>query len=258
MYLSRRHFINLFTTAFALPLVTGCKKNDETTHEIPIYDDSEDIFNYKFNNKINIANDDVLVFQGDSITECNRNKSILVANNDLGLGDGYADMITDNFLQNYSSESVYFFNRGISGNVVTDLSARWTDDCIDLSPSVVNILVGINDLRRKISANSYYSNYLALLQDTKNRLPASKLIICEPFMLPNYPDYKYLSSLYHEYRKIVRLLARDFDAVFIPYYELLMKEEKNQPSYDVISTDGFHPTPFGHSLMANIWLDYLL
>lgn len=258
MYLSRRHFFNLLTAGFVLPIINGCKKSEETPREIPVYDDSNDIFQYQFNNKINISNDDIILFQGDSITECHRNSSILGANDNSGLGDGYAAIIADNFLQNHTSESVYFFNRGVSGNAVTDLSNRWTTDCINLKPSIINILIGVNDLRSNSSPNSYYSNYLSLLQNTKNSLPDAKLIICEPFLLPNYPNYKSSRSTLQEYRKIVRLLARDFNAVFIPYYDLLLNDEKSQSSDDVISTDGFHPTLFGHSLMADAWFSYLL
>ena len=37
-------------------------------------------------------------------------------------------------------------NRGISGNKVHQLDARWQKDCIDLKPDILSILIGVNDI----------------------------------------------------------------------------------------------------------------
>jgi lysophospholipase L1-like esterase len=37
------------------------------------------------------------------------------------------------------------WNRGVSGNRVKDLAARWEEDCLRLKPKLLTILIGIND-----------------------------------------------------------------------------------------------------------------
>ena len=49
------------------------------------------------------------------------------------------------FLAENPGRDITFINRGISGNRVRDLRARWQEDCIDLKPDILSILIGIND-----------------------------------------------------------------------------------------------------------------
>ena len=54
-------------------------------------------------------------------------------------------------------------------------------------------------------------------------------------------------------RAVVRRLARDFNAVFIPFQELLNAAlAREAPDYWL--RDGVHPTRAGHELMADAWL----
>lgn len=39
-----------------------------------------------------------------------------------------------------------FLNRGISGNTLTDLEARWDKDVLALKPDVLSVLIGTNDV----------------------------------------------------------------------------------------------------------------
>ena len=81
-----------------------------------------------------------IVFQGDSITDAIRN-----CENDNYMGSGYATMVAGEL--GLSEPNEYkFYNRGISGNRVLDLYARWKTDCLNLKPDYLSILVGINDV----------------------------------------------------------------------------------------------------------------
>ena len=44
------------------------------------------------------------------------------------------------------SHKLSLHNRGISGNKVHQLAARWDKDCLDLKPDVLSILIGVNDI----------------------------------------------------------------------------------------------------------------
>ncbi len=87
-----------------------------------------------------IEKDAVVLFQGDSITDAGRNRE---DPNDLGRG--YALFTAAWFRANHPELNVKFLNRGIGGNTIRDLDARWEADCIELKPTWLSVLVGIND-----------------------------------------------------------------------------------------------------------------
>ncbi|MBD0258018.1 MAG: twin-arginine translocation signal domain-containing protein, partial [Cytophagales bacterium] len=83
------------------------------------------------------------LFQGDSITDGNRTRD-----NDWNhvMGHGYAYILASKLWYEHPGKGFRFLNRGVSGNKVTDLAARWQADALDLKPDVLSILVGINDV----------------------------------------------------------------------------------------------------------------
>src|SRR4051794_13658930 len=127
------------------------------------------------------------LFQGDSITDGNRTR-----NNDWNhvMGHGYQYIIASKLWYDFPNKGLHFFNRGISGNKVTDLTARWQTDTLDIKPDVLSILIGIYDTSAFIkgdsnfSADQYENGYKALLEQTKQQLPNVQFVLCEPFILP--------------------------------------------------------------------------
>lgn len=80
----------------------------------------------------------VFLFQGDSITDCDRDR---VRHSHLGTG---YPVLTAAALSEQEPEKYLFHNRGISGNRIVDLYARIRMDMINLKPDYMSILVGIN------------------------------------------------------------------------------------------------------------------
>src|SRR5438874_1013673 len=75
------------------------------------------------------------LFQGDSITDGNRSR-----NDDWNhvMGHGYQYIIASKLWYDFPKKDFHFFNRGISGNKVPDLAARWQKDTIDLKPDLLS------------------------------------------------------------------------------------------------------------------------
>ena len=77
------------------------------------------------------------------------------------------------------------YNRGISGNKVFQLAERWDKDCIALKPTVVSILIGVNDIWHMLNGKYdgtvaiYERDYRALLTRTQRELPGVRLVICD-------------------------------------------------------------------------------
>src|SRR5690625_6019556 len=63
-----------------------------------------------------------IVFIGDSITEWGR------FDDDENLGDNYVRLIHDYLKVTYPEKQLNMINKGIGGNRVTDLAARWEEE----------------------------------------------------------------------------------------------------------------------------------
>ena len=86
-----------------------------------------------------------IVFQGDSITDCGRNREADI-NTPGHLGLGYVNSIAGRLLLDDPAAMYRCVNKGISGNRVVDLYARWKIDALNFNPDLISILIGVNDV----------------------------------------------------------------------------------------------------------------
>jgi len=206
----------------------------------------------------------VILFQGDSITDAGRNRGRYYANEGGGMGVGYVYQIVSEMLGASPEKKYRFYNRGISGNKVFQLTNRWEDDCLQLKPDVLSILIGVNDFWHTLSSRydgtveTYDTDFRQLLDRTKNQLPEIKLIIGEPFAVDGgsaitadwYP-------VFPRYQKAARIIAEDYGAVFIPYQKIF-DDALNRAPVSYWCPDGVHPSIAGGYLMKKAWLDAFL
>ena len=210
--------------------------------------------------KLSLNNHDVILFQGDSITDAGRNKEEKSPNHSWALGSGYSLLASANLLNKHADKSLNIYNRGISGNKVFQLKERWQTDCLDLKPTVLSIHIGVNDYWHTLDYNyngtvqTYENDYRALLNQTREALPGVKLILCEPFGVTGIKAVteKWFPT-FDTYRTAARKLADEFDAVFIPFHDIFAKAQTVAPGV-YWTFDGVHPTLAGASLMAEAWL----
>ena len=80
--------------------------------------------------KVAFNTDDVLLFQGDSITDAGREKQRELPNNGRSFGTGYAFLAACGLLRENAGKNLSIYNRGISGNKVYQLADRWEKDCL--------------------------------------------------------------------------------------------------------------------------------
>jgi len=213
--------------------------------------------------KIRLSNGNIILFQGDSITDSGRNKEDNSNNNPRALGSGYSLLAGGALLEKYASLNLKIYNKGISGNKVYQLAERWEKDCLDIKPDILSILIGVNDIWHKLdgkydgTVEIYRNDYIALLERTKRALPDVRLIICEPFAVPGVRavDDKWYPEFY-SYQKAARDIAEQFGATFIPYQKIYDDAQKSAPG-SYWTGDGVHPTLAGSQLMAHAWLSAL-
>lgn len=207
-----------------------------------------------------IGKGDVVLFQGDSITDAGRDRGRESNVNDpSALSSGYVRFISAQLLADRADADLKIYNRGISGNKVYQLAERWDKDCIALKPNVLSILIGVNDIWHKLDGHYdgtieiYEKDYRALLERTKRELPDVKLVVCEPFVLRCGAVNEKWFPEFDGFRAAAKNVATSFDAVFVPFQSAFDEAvKKAQPAH--WAGDGVHPTMAGAFLMAQTWL----
>ena len=208
-----------------------------------------------------------VLFQGDSITDFGRDRNEKRPN--IRLGSGYVNLIASRALCEDPTLKIY--NRGIGGNRIMDMYARWEEDTMTLDFDVLSIFNGINDvgylLRHGTGATCarYEKKFDLLLEETLERKPNISLVLVEPFVmranvswdgygLDIYNDYDVWNAEIAERAAAVKRLAEKYHAVFVPLRKV-MEEATLRAPVEFWSADSIHPTPAGHELIARAWLD---
>jgi lysophospholipase L1-like esterase len=210
---------------------------------------------------------DVILFQGDSITDAGRDRPKVnppkIVNNIHHLGAGYGAKVAGMLLAEKPDLELVIHNRGISGNRVTNMRDRWQADCLDLKPTVLSILIGINDCWHGVASGTPENGVgleefdivlRKLITDTKQDLPGIKVVVCEPFTteagcvlsMNFHPDIE-------QRRALVTAIAKDMADVYVPFQTMFDELcETAPPAY--WAEDGVHPSPAGHQKMAEFWM----
>jgi len=201
-----------------------------------------------------IQPDDRILFTGDSITDGNRRGE---KSHPLG-NTGYVLFAAAAILEHLASPKLEIYNRGISGNRVRDLLARFDHDLLALKPTVVSILIGINDTWRAFDAKdpttteAYEADYRTILTRIRDELGA-RVVLLEPFLLHVPPDRATWRADLNPRIDVVRKLAVEFGADLIPLDGLFAQAATQAPPA-FWAEDGVHPTIPGNQLIAKAWL----
>lgn len=219
-----------------------------------------------------------ILFQGDSITDGNRYKA--PENRwDLNhqIGHSYVFNIAG-YLGRQFPGKYTFINRGISGDTVEKILLRWQQDTLDEKPDVLSLLLGINGngsfdgtYPEGVEAHlqNFEEGYRELLRSAREQDPVLKIILIEPFALPVgnlKPHYEAFTEVFRRKQKIVRQIAEDYGAVFVPVQEKLNRlaeesasklEEAGCPTDPCTYWlwDGVHPTEPTHDFLSELWLE---
>ena len=203
-----------------------------------------------------------VVFQGDSITDGWRTRTVPEPNVPRALGTGYPLLVASALLREQAEAGWRFFNRGVSGDRVPELEARWETDTLALRPDILTVLVGVNDywhtkLRNYTGTTADYENgFVALLDATRRALPGIRIIVLEPFVLPiGFVDRTWFPE-FDERRAAARRVAARAAATFVPLQEEFTRlSASTGPAH--WAADGVHPTPAGNALIAERLLQEL-
>ncbi len=197
-----------------------------------------------------------ILFFGDSITDALRDRE-----HDFWLGSygcGFVRDLTVRLMNEDAGNKIY--NRGISGDKITDLNARIQQDVWDVEPDLISMLVGVNDVWHKINDQNgtpieqFEQVYSNMITETKQKLPNAKIVLLEPFVLKGNATQERYSEFVEvfDFAKVVKALAKKHDLPFITLQKKLNKLTENTPTHVYLS-DGVHPTVLGAKVIADEW-----
>ena len=197
-----------------------------------------------------------ILFQGDSITDCSRDK-----NDPSSLGNGYAMLVAKLLEEKYPGQ-FKFINRGVSGNRSVDLYARRQADILDLKPDILSILVGVNDVGHEIwngngvDFETYLGLYENLLREVQQALPSIKIMLIEPFInegTATNPDIETFEGEIAMRSEAVQMLCAKYELPFLSLqFDLYELEEQHPAGHWTL--DGVHPTLNFHEYIAQKWV----
>lgn len=200
---------------------------------------------------------DHILFIGDSVTDVDRDRT-----DSDDLGQGYPSMIGKTLTERYPDLELNFSNRGIGGDKLNDMAVRWQEDCLALKPTIVSILIGINDTWHNVGQEQFGSReelqqfeqqYRSLLASVKQEL-ACQIVLLEPFVLPHPTDRETWRRDLDPRIQVVRKLAHEFQTDLIPLDGILNAIGIKQSYAYLTGEDGVHPTTAGHTAIAKAWI----
>lgn len=211
-----------------------------------------------------ILPNDTLLFIGDSITDCGRGREILEPNDRYALGCGFVQHIAQCLLMDLPTHNLRIYNRGVAGNKSDELAARWQQDCLDLKPSLVTVMIGVNDSwhrfrhsMRGIDVDTAGTILNLLLTSVRQQLPSSRLVVLVPFLLQHgtgVVDRHEWQPEFTARQRMTRRIALDNGAFLLDTQAMFDQALAKAPANHWTS-DGVHPTPAGHGLIARKWIE---
>ena len=203
---------------------------------------------------------DILVMAGDSVTDCGRMYESLPGGWG-SFGDGYVNFVDAFLAAIYPDYRILVANKGVSGNTILDLEARWDKDVLALDPDWVSVMIGVNDVwrqfdgllmnNRDILPEEFESVYEKLIEKT---LPKVKgMILISPIMMePN--DNHPMKKRVCEYALIAKKLAEKYNLIYVDAQAKIDEFLKHLNEY-ILCSDRVHPNNKGHAIISKAILD---
>jgi lysophospholipase L1-like esterase len=197
---------------------------------------------------------DRLLFYGDSVTQAGRDTA-----NPTDLGYGYVADIAATLATDPALSGITVMNRGINGDGIVNLVYRFDRDCLALEPTIVTILIGVNDTMattdwgNPVSLEQFEAQYRTVLSAIRDQIGA-RVVLMTPVLTPI--DEKQTSWLPDLDARIdiVKRLAGEYGALLVDTNTALDQLAAEIGPW-AVAEDGVHPGAQGAAALANAWID---
>jgi lysophospholipase L1-like esterase len=169
------------------------------------------------------------------------------------------DSITDGWRLNEYFPEQDFVNRGISGQITSEMLGRFKADVIDLKPEAVLILAGTNDLARGyslIAIEDYYTMMADLADKHKIKMIWATVLPVSDYHKDKNPAYEMSKIRPPIYIRALNDWLKSFceqrGYTYLDYYSATA-DETGMLKAD-LADDGLHPNSAGYRVMAPLAL----
>lgn len=201
-----------------------------------------------------------ILFFGDSITDTFRDREADLMQ-EAALGTGYVKHLHARLLSENFDNDFFFINKGISGNITTQLLDRLEEDVLSYDVDTVFMMIGINDVWQRfeptreehwVFEEDYQNNLDQLI--LKIKASGKDLVLLSPFFLELDKEDK-MRKLTDKYRTILQDCAKRHGLDYINIQEN-MDAYLEKHAVNTISQDRVHVNHIGNALIANPIYDY--
>ena len=169
------------------------------------------------------------------------------------------DSITDGWRLNEYFPDRDFVNRGISGQITSQMLGRMESDVIRLQPAIMLVLGGTNDIARGIPVSTIENNLMAIADLAE--FHQIKVILASVLPVSDYhkdvnPNYEMTRTRPPATIRTLNDWIRSFcarrDFAYLDYYSQTV--DANGYLKAEIADDGLHPNGMGYRIMAPLVL----
>lgn len=167
----------------------------------------------------------------------------------------YGDSITDGWKLDAYFPGKGYINRGISGQTTPQMLIRFRQDVIDLSPKVIVILAGTNDIAGNtgpMTLDQVEANYASMAELA--RIHSIRVIFSSVTPIHNYTARSQNMFLTRSQQKIeelnrwLRLYCEQNGLVYLDYFRAMVDDHGMMRQE--LADDGLHPNDAGYKIMA--------
>lgn len=192
---------------------------------------------------LNVKQNSIIVFLGDSITEKNiHNKN----------RENYVDYLKYFFKS--INPNVEVINSGISGSTTRDSLKRLQRDVLDHKPDLTFIMLGVNDGSTwfDVSFEEFQTNYRAIIKQVKES--GSEIILMTQNEFRDNPyDGKVTFTKYPKNEEEILKIATEFNLPVIDNYKYWRELKiKDKALLNSLMSDWVHPNDKGHIFFYSI------
>jgi acyl-CoA thioesterase-1 len=167
----------------------------------------------------------------------------------------FGDSITDAWKLDTYFPSKGYINRGIGGQTTPQMLIRFRQDVIDLSPKVVVILAGTNDIAGNtgpMTVEQIEANYASLAELAREH--SIRAIFSSITPIHNYVPQRQTMFLQRSPEKILELnrwlhsYCDQNKLIYLDYYSAMVDDRGLMK--EGLADDGLHPNDAGYRVMA--------
>ena len=183
---------------------------------------------------------DRVMFLGDSITHNGR----------------WQTFIRNFYLTCYPERHISYINSGITGDSTGSVLARMDDDVLRHRPTVVVVLLGMNNTG---TSPDIFDKQMNQIVEKLDKHCNPKFIYCTTTIYDETVKLKRVSQpgkndALAKISELIRKRAKQSNSLLVEFYQPMLslnaKLQKNDPTYTIIGPDRIHPLLDGHMLMA--------